>query len=265
MLRFFFVSLLILGQAVVGHTEESPFDEESKSVARPRLDISSGDYDDLGKALRGSSEDVIVDRASKILAKDPGDVKALNGLATHYMKIKKFGLAKMLLNRALQRAPDESALHNNLAIIYLEEGEIPLAIASFKKSLAKGSYRLGTVNFSSLLLKHRHFQSAIGPLEDAFEQTKADLRRGQATAVDLANNYAVALMGTGDAKKAQSVFEAILESGSRDPEVYLNLAILQVDILGDKKNGQRTLSKLQFMTEDSGILRQARELEGRAK
>jgi Flp pilus assembly protein TadD len=239
------------------------FDEESKSVPRPNLSVSSGEYEALGKAVKSGSEDLVVDRASKILAKDPDDVKALNAFAVHYIRTKKYGMAKILLNRALEKHPDESALHNNLAVIYLEEDEMPLALQSFRKSLKGGIYKIGAINLSSILLKHRDYRRALLPLEEAYAQARSDLSRGQTS--DLANNYAVALMGTGEPKKAKEIFERLIAAGSRDPEVYLNQAILYVDLLGDKKNGQKSLSKLQFMTEDASILRQARELENRAR
>lgn len=265
-LRFILISLSVVCFSNFAIAEdESPFDQESKGVARPVISVDSADIEALSKALKSNSEDLIVDRASKILAKDPDHLKALNALAVYYFKTKKYGMAKIIINRALAKNPKEPALHNNLAIIYLAEGDMRSAIQSFRQSLASGPYRLGTVNLSSILLENYDFKKAVGPLEDAYSEVRSDLGRGQSTAVDLANNYAVALMGSGDGSKAKRVFQTILESGSRDPEVYLNYAILQVDIMNDKKDGQKTLSKLQFMTDDAKILRQAQELESRAK
>ena len=84
--------------------------------------------------------------------------------------------------------------------------------------------------------------------------------------MDIANSYAVALMGTGDGRqKPKGFLRRIIDGGSRDPDVYLNYAVLLVDLLKDKKDGQRILSKLQFMTEDKKILRLVEELEKRAK
>jgi tetratricopeptide (TPR) repeat protein len=227
--------------------------------------VTSDELQAFGKALKGSSEEAVVERAAKILAKDPDHLKTLNGLAVHYFKQKKFGLAKILLKRAMVKHPDESALHNNMALIQMSEGDGPLAISSFRKALSSGSYRMATLNLTSVLLEHRDYARALSPLEEAYSDVKSDLRRGQGPAVDIANNYAVALMGVGEGSKSRQVFEAIIEGGSRDAEVHLNYAILLVDVLGDKKNGQRALSKLQFMTDREDILRQAGELERRAK
>jgi tetratricopeptide (TPR) repeat protein len=243
----------------------SPFDSDARGVGRPVLTISKEETERLARALKANSEELMVDAASRILAKDPDHLEALNALAVHYFRQKKYGMAKILVNRALQKNPNQAALHNNMALIQLAEGDVRLALASFRESLKSGNYQTGALNLSSLLLKHRDFEKALRPLEEAYSKVRSDLRRGQGPAVDISNNYAVALLGTGESKKAKSVFEAIIEGGSRDPEVHLNYAILLVDVLKDKKDAQRVLSKLQFMTEDRGILRQVQELERRAQ
>lgn len=241
------------------------FDEEAKSIPKPNLSISSDEYSKLKEATKGNSEKLIVDAASRILAKDSKNLKALNALGVHYLKTYKTGMAKIIFNRALKDHPDERALHNNLALVYLAEQDLRSALSSFRKSITSGKYQLGTLNLSAILIKHYDFRRAMSPLEDAYDEISSDLSRGRTTAVDIANNYAVALMGTGEGKKAKRIFTKIIDGGSRDPDVYLNYAVLLVDLLNDKKDGQRILSKLQFMTEDKEILRLVGELEKRAQ
>ena len=242
------------------------FDEESKAVKKPDLSVSSEEYEALKTAVKRKSEKLVIDAASKILAKDSKDLKALNALGVFYFKANKTGMAKIIFNRALKDHGDERALHNNLALVYLAEDDLRSALTSFRKSISlSGKYQLGTLNLSSILIQHYDFRRALSPLEDAYDEVESDLRRGRGTAVDIANNYAVALMGTGEGRKAKRIFKKIIDGGSRDPDVYLNYAVLLVDLLGDKKDGQRILSKLQFMTEDKKILRLVGELEKRAK
>ena len=241
------------------------FDEESKSVPKPDLSVSSAEYDKLKDAVKRKSEKLIVDAASRILAKDSKDLKALNALGVYYLKTFKSGMAKIIFNRALKDHPEERALHNNLALVYLAEDDLRSALSSFRKSIRSSKYQLGTLNLSSILIKHYDFRRALSPLEDAYDEVESDLRRGRETAVNIANNYAVALMGMDEGRKAKRIFNKIVDGGSRDPDVYLNYAVLLVDLLGEKKDGQRILSKLQFMTEDKEILRLVKELEKRAQ
>jgi Flp pilus assembly protein TadD len=260
--RFYWITLILIFNAQLVWAQ---FEQESKSIPKPDLSVSSEEMDRLKSAVKRNSEKLIIDAASKILAKDSKNLHALNALGVFYLNNYKTGMAKIIFNRALKDHPDERALHNNLALVYMAEKDLRSALSSFRRSIKSSRYQLGTLNLSTILIRHYDFRRALAPLEDAYDEIKSDLRRGRGKAVDIANNYAVALMGTGEGKKAKRIFDRIIDSGSRDPDVYLNYAVLLVDLLGEKKDGQRILSKLQFMTEDKKILRLVKELEKRAQ
>jgi tetratricopeptide (TPR) repeat protein len=224
--------------------------------------ISDEDLKKLSQARKSRSEGGIIKAASEILGKDPQNKFALNTLAVFYFENKKFGLSKILLKRALKDHPDDPALHNNLGIVYLAQNEMRLALDAFKKSLeARSSYQLGATNLSSIYLEYRDYKRSIGPLEDSFRSIRSDLRRGSSPAVEIANNYALALMGVGESGKAEGIFKDILESDSRNPVPLLNYASLLVEVLKKKKDAIRVISKLKFMTEDREILRKVEEIE----
>lgn len=243
---------------------EAPAKNDKVEVTTSPGRVDSAMEKQLSEARKSKSEAAIVKAVSQILAVDPKHLEALNTLAVFYFETKRLGLAKIILRRALRDHGDEPALHNNLGIIYLTENEPRLALESFRKSVSlKGSYRIGATNLAAIYLEHGDYKRSLSPLEDSYKATKSDLGRGADYAVDIANNYAVALMGTGENSRAEDVFEAIAKSDTRNPKPYLNYAILLTDVLKKKKDALRVISKLKFMSEDREILKQVQELEKR--
>lgn len=228
--------------------------------------VEKADLQKLSEARKTRNEAAIVKAASEILAKDFRNVEALNAMAVFYTETKRYGIAKTLLRRALKDHPQESALHNNLGVIYLIEGEPRLALDSFRKSTQlKRNYQVGATNLASIYLEHRDYSRGLAPLEDSYKSIRSDLGRGADFAVEIANNYAVALMGVGENSKAEDIFKKILDSNTRVLAPYVNYAILLTDVLKKKKDALRVISKLKLITDEREILRQTQELEKRAQ
>lgn len=225
-------------------------------------EITKAEIEELSAALKKRSEPQLIKAAAAILSKNPTHLETLNAMAVYYFESKKFGMAKLLLKRAMKDHPNEPALFNNLGIIYLSEGETRLAIENFRKSIsAKADYKIGATNLGSIYLDYRDYKRSIAPLEEGYKAVRSDVRRGDTTAVEIANNYGVALMGTGENGKAEEVFSEIVSANSRNPTPYLNYAILLVEVQKKKNDAVRVLSKLKFMTDDREILRRVDELE----
>ncbi len=236
--------------------------EDEETPPPPAARIENAELKKLSDARKSKSEVSIVRVASEILAKDSRNLEALNTLGVFYAETKRFGIAKTIFRRAMKDHPDVPALHNNLGVIYLAENEPQLALESFRKAIQlKSNYRIGASNLASIYLEHRDYTRSLSPLEDSYSDTKSDLSRGSDYAVQIANNYAVALMGTGENSKAEDVFEKILTSNTRRVEPYFNYSILLVEVLKKKKDALRVLSKLKLMTEEREVLRQVDELE----
>lgn len=241
-------------------SKDQPKNEVSDTFSKP--EVSSADLKKLSDARKSQSESDVVRAASEILSKDPKNLQALNALGVFYFENKKFGLAKIILKRAQHDHPDEPALENNLGIIYLAEGDMRLALEAFRKSVElKATYPVGATNLSSIYLEFHDYQRSVGPLEASYNKIQPDLRRGQPAAVEVANNYGVAMMGIGENGKAERVFQELMESDNRDPVPLLNYAILLVEVLKKKKDAIRVISKLKFISEDREILRKVEILE----
>ena len=92
-------------------------------------------------------------------------------------------------------------LHNNLAVVQLSKDDQRSAISSFRRAMQLDSdYEIGAANLGSLFVEYKDFKRAVDLLNEGYSAVRKDLRRG--VAVDVANNYALALSGTGETKKA---------------------------------------------------------------
>ena len=229
------------------------------------MEPSSSDQKAVDEASK-QSEGPYLQAVAKVLGHDQNDVYTLNSLALHSFSQEKYGLAKIILNRALKEHADFPALHNNLGIVYLAEGNLRKAIPAFKKALdLKNSYRIGSTNLASIYLEYRDYSKAIVPLEASYKAMKSDLRKGTQDAIGVANNYALALSGEGEHKKAKDIYKEILDKNTRNTTVLLNYAILLIEKLKDKGEGKSILNKLKFAASEPALERQADELGEKLK
>lgn len=269
MKKYFLLTLLACYVAIVPATAQNDDGDDefgSEEAPRPTQSVGSGDYKKLAEALEEKNEDVMVDAARNILSKNPQDLKALNALAVFYIQTDRPGMAKILLDRALKVKADSPALHNNKGVIRLREGDMRGAIVEFREAMSagRGHQRAGT-NLGSIFLEYKDYSRALVPLKDGYSELKKDLRRGEAQAVQVANNYALALMGSGDPDEAADVFETILDTETRNNDVMLNYAILLVDVLKKPGKAKDVLGRLKFISEDPAMLRKVTELEKRSQ
>lgn len=238
---------------------------EVKSSSEPaRTEVDSRDLKALFEAKSSKSEEALVRAASRILGIDSKNKFALNALGVHYFEQGKYGLSRLILSRALKDHEQEPALHNNLGIVYLAENKQRLALASFRRALElKSDYKLAAGNLGSIFLEYKDFERALKPLESGYRATRAELKSGTPYAMEVANNYAIALTGAGKFKEAQEIYEEIISGSSKNAVVLLNYAILLIEKLNEYKEGSKLISKIKFASEDSRVLKRAEELEAK--
>ena len=232
-----------------------------KAILTKLPDLMDADREkDLENAFRSKEEGLVVDAVSKRLAKDQNDLKALNLMGVFYLQQGKLGMARTVFNRALKTHPNEAALHNNLGVIFLTEGKMRPAIATFRKAMQLNSgYPIGAANLGSIFVEYKDFPRAVDLLKDGYGAVKGDLKRG--VGLDVANNYALALSGTGDADRAKSIYKDILKVDSGNVTAVMNYSILLIHKLKDKKEGEKQLNRLKFLAEDDRTRKQIEELE----
>ncbi|MCB0390530.1 MAG: tetratricopeptide repeat protein [Bdellovibrionales bacterium] len=196
------------------------------------------------------------------LAKNHKDAKALNLLGIYYIKQNKPGLARFAFEKALLYEKDIPAIINNLGVLEIKDGDIRKAIVNFKRAMSlSNGYKAAQTNLSSIYLDFKDYKTAIGPVEDSYDDLKKDLSRGSLMSVQAASNYAVALVGIGKPDKAKNIYEKILDGGSREVDVMMNYAILLSKVLKDKTESIKIFSKIKFASEDKDILNRVKELE----
>ena len=260
-----FLQFSVSATAQFDDEEGSSRDRKEKQVDEVETDspeVGSGDIKKLDQALKDKDEASIIKAASAILAKDSNHLIALNSLAVFHYTKKRYGLSKIILKRAMENHKDEPVLSNNLGVIQLTEGDYRKAMVSFNKALSMDEdYRPSKAQLGAIYLKYGGTEIANEALKSGYKLVKSDLRRGSKFATSVANNYALSLAAVGDGSKAQSVFEDIIDEGSRDPEVYLNYAILLIDVLNKKEKAVKVVSKLKFLTDDRNILKKVNQLD----
>lgn len=233
----------------------------SQMVVGEEFDIDK-EYETLTKSITTKNYALIQKTAIKILSKNDKDLKALNGLAMFHSSKGQLGLAKVIINRGIDAHPKEPSFYNNLGVIYLNEGEKSKALSAFRSAIKiKSNYKYAGANLSSIFLEYRDFKKALSPLEEAYDLVKSDLSQDSLEAIKVANNYAVALMGSGKGKEARDVFKKLFSANVSDAKFLLNYAILLVVDLKDKKAAYKVISKMKFLSDDSVLLKKANELE----
>ncbi len=219
-------------------------------------------YESLKKTQKTKSEKDIVTAASKILAIDENDFLALNTLAIFYYEAKKYNMAKLILERALKAHPNRAELKNNLALVHFQLDNKKLGLQNLKEA-AQNSDSEGeaNLNLSSIYVEHRDYQKALGPLSNIYPKIRSKLATKSRAATALANNYAVALLGTGDKDKAEKVFKEATVAGIRDTNLLFNYATFLVEQGKDKEEAYKMISRLKFLSDDRNLLRKVDKLE----
>lgn len=238
--------------------------EVAEMEAQAKLEVDAKDLKALSDAKVARNEEGVVRAASRILGVDSRHLQALNTLGVFYFEQGKFGLAKILFNRALQAHPSEPGLHNNLGIVLLSEGKQRQALLEFRKALdLKHDYRVGAANLGAIFLEYKDYERAVAPLEAGYRATRSELKSGTGYAVEVANNYAIALAGVGKNEESKEIYDEIVVGSSRNPTVLLNYAILLVEKMKNYKEGGKLLSRIKFAVDDPKVLKRVEELEAK--
>jgi len=225
--------------------------------------VSSSDLSNLRDAIKAKDSKKSRNAISVVLSKDPKNLPALNALGVMYFNSGKYGLARIVFERALKDHPNESSmLYNNLGVMEQRDGELEKAIAYFGKAIALDDENYSAkANLGSIYLDYGNSKGALPILKDAFIKTQRDISRGGKFAIKVANNYAVALAKEGKYDEASDIYNKLIDGKSRDTDAMVNYAILLVRDLKKKKDAIRLLSKLKLITEDKKILNQVSDLE----
>jgi len=105
-------------------------------------------------------------------------------------------------------------------------------------------------NLGTYYLKYMDYDKAVMFLEKAYDHDKKN--------VTVANNYAVALRGTGKLDEAMGIYKSI-ESRAKS-QTMLNEAILLSEYKKDFKEAKDILNKIRFISTDPAVLKKVNAL-----
>lgn len=233
--------------------KQPPKAAESKAVMSDREAKS-----ELETAIKSQNEERMKDAAEEQLKRVTDHPLALNTLAMYYFRKGKTEYAGYLISKALQKDPQQSALHSNLGLVQMARGESELAIKSFRRAIELNSRDgIAAANAGAIYVKNKDYIKAALVLEIAYDQGIRDAKT--------VNNYGVALAATGNPKKAKDMYSKALKENSSGKELLLNYAILLIEHLNSNDEGLETLNRLKFI----GVPTESRErvslLENKAK
>lgn len=242
--------------------------EGSSKVSRPKSStaaaIEATDKEEAPKASNGELEDrfesavnsqresEMIQAGSELLARNPENVKILNGFAVFYLKNNEPGAAKIYFDRVLAKDPQNADANNGLGVIAMKENKDFEAQVFFKKAMLGDNDHVGAnANLGAYYLKYLDYEKALPLMKTAYSEDKGNPA--------IANNYAIALRGTGDIEKALDIYEGIDKKFQKVP-VLLNQAILWAEFKKDSKQAKEILNKIRFITTDPVILKKVNTL-----
>lgn len=207
------------------------------SASATKSEISNELNKALQDAIRGQNADEIIKAAGNVLISYPDDIPALNALAMGHFSKNRFTMAKFFLNKAIKLNPSFSGLHANFGLVLLAQGERREAIQSFKRAVSLNSKDLvASANLGSIYVKEKDYSKALPLLEVVHSSGNKDIK--------VLNNYGAALSAMGQHKKAEGIFNKVLDQDPSYRQALLNLSILQIVHLKNPKEGSETLNRL---------------------
>lgn len=225
-------------------------------AATPELAIDP--YGELNAAIKAQSDERILASAHEILKHRSNDVRALNALGAVAYKKGRFDLAAYFLDKASQKAPNQSDIYNNLGLVELARKQQLGAIKNFRRAIELNPNNgAAAANLGSIYVAEKDYNKAATVLEIAYRQGPRDVK--------ILSNYGVALAGTKKYDQAQQVYEEAAKLNPNNREVLLNQAILLVENLDRPKDGMDLINRLKFLGPPSESRDRLSSLEIKAK
>ena len=170
-----------------------------------------------------------------ILKKSPKHFGSIFYLGTLFLQTNKFGLAKRLLQKAIQIKPDFVEAYNNLGATLKGLGEYNQAVKYLEKALQiKPEYVDACNNLGAVLNILGEYKQAKKHLEKAIEI--------QPEFLSSYKNLALTFQELGDINQEINCFKKLVELEKKPADAYQNLARLFV-VLGDTSKAVENYKK----------------------
>ena len=193
--------------------------------------------------------DAAVLEASEILSFNEEDINVYRLLSRAFFQEGRFDMSilcaekanEMLMEKAKKEGQSElkdAGIINNMGVTYLTMKDEPSAIASFQEAIGiEADHVEANLNLGFIALNSGNYQYALERFDAALSSNANNLNAKL--------GKAVALRGVQDFDGAQVLYNQILESDSKNKEIYFNAAILQAKYLKNYKEAQKLLETYQ--------------------
>ena len=230
-------------------------DAEEKQDLKERQEKVGGSHSKLRKLYKAKRFRELQSEAGKILSKDEFDLRALSILGIYHLEQKRYGAARIMFEKALQKHKDEAGLYNNIGVILLKEGDLESALVSFKKAYeVESSNSVVQANLGSIYVKYMDYVEAEPLVEDAYSRMSSNNI--------VANNYAIVLRTQGQYEEAKKIYEKALSRDSRNISTNLNYAILLVEYMKKYEKARQVVNKIEFLNpNDRYVLKKVKDLQ----
>lgn len=183
---------------------------------------------------RGAYEDV-VRQAREVLKRDERNVDAMYAMAQANFQLERYELARSIVERAVELAPERADLYNFFGMIQLKLENNPGAIANFQKAIElRSQYPEARNNLGVLYHEARDFDAAAREFLAAV-QSYPDYKKAY---LNLGNSY----KGLKRFKDAELAFQRALKIDDNYADAHFNLGVLYLD---SEVPGMDTVARLQ--------------------
>lgn len=197
----------------------------------------------LENAIRANKYSEAQSIAAKLLSRDENNIHALHSLGVINFRLKKYGIAKIFWSRVIQKKPDHSSALNNMGVLSLIEKDDSQAISYFKKAIKNDSDNTSALlNLGSLYLKYYNFKAAEATLDLAYSDHKRDSY--------FLSNYAISLIGMESAGKGLGYLEDAVEMNPKSVDLAMNYASALIFTGNDLTKAEKVLMQVKLLTQD---------------
>jgi len=170
---------------------------------------------------KGRYEDVVL-QAREVLKKNEKSVDAMYAMAQANFELERFELARAIIERAVDLAPERADLFNFYGMIQLKLDNNPGAIANFQKAIElRSQFPEARNNLGVLYHEARDFDAAARQFLEAVK-SYPDYKEAF---LNLGNSY----KGLKRYKDAELAFKRALKVDESYPEAHFNLGVLYLD------------------------------------
>lgn len=222
-------------EALAAHVERNPDDADVRLAYASTL-RRLGELDDA------------LEQAREVLVRNASNVRALLEVGRIYRARRQWDVAALVFRKALDLArsastastpnatrppsqPDTrlvATIHEELGLLELGRGDTQAAFVELGRAIEADPRHVSAhVNQGSVLLRAGDFEGAVAALRAALAIDPDD--------VDARTALGIALRGAGDHQGARREWERVLERAPRHAAAVFNLAILQAEFLGERR------------------------------